>query len=324
MKIAAILENRPTARLALVFLAMLHGAVVLAGFLAPYPFAEQHRESPFAPPTRIHFFDAAGHFHPRPLVYGPEGSQTYPIELFVHGRLFGVQEPGVLFLLGSDGFGRDVFSRLLYGGQVSLLTGLAAAFLSLGLGWVLGTAAGFYGGWLDRLLMRSGELFLVLPWLYLLLAVRGFLPLHITALQAFLLLIVVIGAIGWVRPARLVRGVVLSGKERPFVLAAQGFGATDAYLMRRHILPLTAGVILTQATVLIPQYILAEVTLSFLGLGVGEPVPSWGNMLSEARQYYTLVSHPWMLTPGLAAIPVLLAYLVLADALLPDQRYRYP
>jgi peptide/nickel transport system permease protein len=183
-------------------------------------------------------------------------------------------------------------------------------------GWFTGTAAGFYGGWLDRVLMRSGELFLALPWLYLLLAVRAFLPLHITTVQAFFLLIVVIGAIGWVRPARLVRGVVLSGKERGFVLAARGFGASDAYLVRRHILPLTLNVVLTQATVLIPQYILAEVTLSFLGLGVGEPVPSWGNMLAEARQYYTLVSHPWMLASGLAAIPVLYAYLVLADALL--------
>ncbi len=295
-------------RVAGAFLAIVHVVVLMAGFLAPYPYAEQHREFPYSPPTRIHFV------HARPY------AGSYPLEFFVRGRLFGVREPGVLFLLGSDGFGRDVFSRLLYGGQVSLLTGLAAAFLSLGLGWFTGTAAGFYGGWLDRFLMRSGELFLALPWLYLLLAVRAFLPLHITTVQAFFLLIVVIGAIGWVRPARLVRGVVLSGKERGFVLAARGFGATDAYLIRRHILPLTLGVVLTQATVLIPQYILAEVTLSFLGLGVGEPVPSWGNMLAEARQYYTLVSHPWMLASGLAAIPVLYAYLVLADALLASQR----
>jgi peptide/nickel transport system permease protein len=110
--------------------------------------------------------------------------------------------------------------------------------------------------------------------------------------------------------------VVLSAKERGFVLAARGFGASNAYLIRRHILPLTLGVVLTQATVLIPQYILAEVALSFLGLGVGEPVPSWGNMLAEAQQYHALVEHWWMLAPGLAIIPVLLDYLLLADALL--------
>jgi peptide/nickel transport system permease protein len=305
-----------TASSGLAFLVAIHGAVLMAGFLAPYPFADQHRDFPYAPPTRIHFFDTAGRFHLRPFVYGPSrDSRPYPLEFFVRGRLFGVREPGVLFLIGSDGYGRDVFSRLLYGAQVSLLTGLVAAFLALGIGLTLGTAAGFYGGWLDRFLMRSGELFLALPWLYLLLAVRAFLPLHIGTIQAFFLLILVIGGIGWVRPARLVRGVVLSGKERAFVLAARGFGASDAYLMRRHIFPLTWGVVLTQGTVLIPQFILAEVTLSFLGLGVGEPVPSWGNMLADARQYYTLVSHPWMLAPGLAVIPVLFAWMLLADAL---------
>ena len=108
----------------------------------------------------------------------------------------------------------------------------------------------------------------------------------------------------------------MSAKERGFVVAAKGFGASDFYLIRRHVLPLTWSVILTQATVLIPQYILAEVTLSFLGLGIGEPVPSWGNMLAEASQYHVLVSHAWMLAPGLAAVPVLLGYLVLADTLL--------
>jgi peptide/nickel transport system permease protein len=264
------------------FLGILHGLALFAGFLAPYPYAEQHREFPYSPPT--------------PLV--------------------GARAPGVVFLLGTDAYGRDVFSRLLYGGRVSLFTGLLAAFLSLALGLALGTAAGFYGGWLDRLLMRAGELMMALPWLYLLLAVRAFLPLHITTVQAFFLLIAIIGGVGWVRPARLIRGVVLSARERGFVLAARGFGASDAYLIRRHILPLTLGVVLTQATVLIPQYILAEVALSFLGLGVAEPVPSWGNMLAEAQQYHSLVAHGWMLAPGFAIIPVLLAYLLLADTLL--------
>ena len=118
--------------------------------------------------------------------------------------------------------------------------------------------------------MRGSELFLALPWLYLLLAARALLPLHITTLQAVFLLVTIIGAVGWVRPARLVRGVVLSARERGFVLAARGFGASAPYLIRRHILPLSGSVLLTQATVLIPQYILADVTLSFLRLGVGD------------------------------------------------------
>jgi peptide/nickel transport system permease protein len=280
---------------ALVLLGILHGFAIFAGFLAPYPYAEQHREFPYAPPTGIHWSH---------------------LQFLRHGRLVGVREPEVIFLLGSDAYGRDLFSRLLYGGRVSLFTGLLAAFLSLGLGLALGTVAGYYGGWLDRLLMRGGELVMALPWLYLLLAVRAFLPLHITTVEAFFLLVAIIGGVGWVRPARLIRGVVLSARERGFVLAARGFGASDAYLIRRHILPLTLGVVLTQATILIPQYILAEVALSFLGLGVGEPVPSWGNMLAEAQQYHALVEHGWMLAPGFAIIPVLLGYLLLADSLL--------
>ena len=323
----------------LAFLGLFHGAILLAGFLAPYHFAEQHREFPFAPPARIHFWDQDGHFHLRPRIYGLEPdlgagayredrSRAYPLHFFLpvkpgdaagllplDRRLFGVEAPGVIFPLGSDGYGRDEFSRVLYGGQVSLLTGLAASFLSLGLGLVLGLAAGFWGGWADQILMRTGELFLALPWLYLLLAARAFLPLNIDPVQAFLLLVAIIGTVGWVRPARLIRGVVLSGRERGFVLAARGFGASGGYLVRRHILPMTFSVVLTQATVLIPQYILAEVTLSFLGLGIAEPVPSWGNMLAEARQYHILASHVWMLAPGLATLPILLAYLRVADRL---------
>src|ERR1039457_448735 len=229
---------------ALAILVVLHGIVLMAGFLAPYPFADQHRDFPYAPLSRFHFLDTAGHFHLRPFVYGlSPDSRSYPVEFCVGGRLFGVRGPGVLFVLGSDGYGRDLFSRLLCG--------------------VLG---GGYG--------------------------VGCPPGGLCSL-----------------------GRVLSGKERAFVLAARGFGASDAYLIGRHIFPLTRGVVLTQATVLIPQFILAEVTLSFRGLGVGEPIPSWGNMLAEARQYYTVVSHPWMLAPGLAVIPVLFAWLLLADAL---------
>lgn len=301
-----------------VCLGAMHLAAFFPDFLAPYGYADQHRDFPYAPPAHVHWDG------PRPFVYGlqPVGdgyredrAQRYPVRFLSRGKLLAVEDPGVLFLFGTDGYGRDVFSRVLYGARISLLTGLLAALLSLGVGWVFGTLAGFCGGWIDETVMRGSELFLSLPWLYLLLAVRAFLPLHIDPVQAFFLLVGIIGGVGWVRPARLIRGVVLSARERPYVQAARGFGAGPVYLVRRHILPFTWGVTLTQATVLIPQYILAEVTLSFLGLGIGEPVPSWGNMLAEARQYHALTGHPWLLAPGIAAIPILLGYLVLADSL---------
>lgn len=322
------------------FLLAIHAVVVLAGFIAPYSFATQDREHPYAPPTRVHFFDCAGKFHMRPFVYATktaEGTRTgYPqdcsqlarIQFFPHGdgytllgmfhfnrHLFGVDAPARVFLLGTDGFGRDQFSRLLYGGQVSLFAGFVAAAFSVLMGLLLGAIAGMYGGHVDDVAMRVAEIFITVPWFYLLIAVRAFLPLQISPVTAFLLVVSVIGVVGWGRPARLVRGVVLSARERNFVLAARGFGASKAYLLRRHLMPLTFRVLLTQMTVLIPQFILAEVILSFLGLGIGEPFPSWGNMLAHAQQYHVLVSYWWMLLPGLAPIPVFLAYHSLAETL---------
>jgi len=327
-------------RVALGSLLALHAVVLLAGFFAPYDPVEQNRMLPFAPPTRLRFVDRAGRFHLRPFVcavverpdqlgvYDEDRERVFPVRFFVEGaphrlagllatrrHLFGVDEPGRVFLIGADGLGRDQLSRLLHGGQISLLAGLLAAGLSLGTGFALGTLAGFYGRWADAAVMRGSELFLALPWLYLLFAVRAFLPLHVTPAQAFFLLVTIIGLVDWARPARLVRSVVLSARERDFVLAARGFGASDAYLIRRHVAPQALGVVLTQAALLVPQYVLAEVTLSFLGLGVAEPAPSWGNMLAALQQYHVLASYWWMWIPGLALVPVFVGYHAVADAL---------
>jgi peptide/nickel transport system permease protein len=154
-----------------------------------------------------------------------------------------------------------------------------------------------------------------LPWLYLLLGLRAFLPLAVNPLEAFLIIVIVIGFVGWARPARLIRGVVLSVKERDFVRAARGFGAPDRYLLLRHILPETSGVLLTQAAILVPQYVLAEMTLSFLGLGVPQPLASWGNLLANLQQYSVLVSYWWMYLPAAAMVPFFLGYFGLSSAL---------
>lgn len=323
----------------IVLLVALHAIVILAGFFAPYDPTEQDRRSPYLPPMRIHFVDAQGHFHARPFVYAlqlREGSydqyeENVPrpllLEFFVHGaryRLLGLvpmrlhffgAEKERIYLLGTDSYGRDQLSRFLYGGQVSLFAGLLGAGITLLLGLCAGALAGYYGGWRDDLLMRLAELFLALPWLYLLFALRAFLPLTVSPLQAFFLIIAVLGAVGWARPARLVRGVVLSAKERDFVRAARGFGATGGYLLRRHILPEASGVLLTQAAILVPQFVLAEMTLSFLGLGVPEPVPSWGNLLSSLQQYSVLVSYWWIYLPALMMVPFFLGYLGLGSRL---------
>jgi peptide/nickel transport system permease protein len=323
----------------LVFLIFLHGVVVIAGFVAPYDPIRQERDRPYAPPAAVHFLDAQRKFHVRPFVYGQrvrEGSfdqyeddyaTRIPVKLFVTGasyrllgfipakmHLFG-GDVGTINLLGTDGYGRDLFSRILYGGQISLLAGLLAASVSLLIGTIVGGASGYFGGWMDAIAMRVAELCLALPWLYFLFGVRAFLPLLVSPVKAFLIVVATIGALGWARPARLVRGVALSAKERDFVRAARGFGASDSYILRRHILPQTKSVVLTQAAILIPQFILAEVTLSFLGLGIPEPAPSWGNLLSSLQQYSVLSSYWWMYLPAVAMVPFFFGYLALASAL---------
>jgi peptide/nickel transport system permease protein len=324
---------------ALIFLLSLHLAILLAGFVAPYNPAAQNRDFPFAPPTRVHFVDNSGHLHTRPFIYQcvsrPDGiyeyeesrEHRYPVHFFAMGpeykiislwpsrvHLFGVEAPAQIFLAGTDNYGRDQFSRILCGGQISVAAGVLATGASLFLGLLIGCVSGFYGKWLDESAMRLAEVFLVLPWLYLLLAVRAFLPLHISPTQTFLLLVVVIGTIGWARPARLIRGIVLGAKNRKYVTASRGFGASDYYILRRHVLPHTYGILLTQAALLVPQYVIAEVTLSFFGLGLSEPMPSWGNLLANLQQYNVLVSYWWMFLPAVALVLVSFGYLNVANA----------
>jgi len=329
-------RTRRTLAVLIVLLAAIHALAVGAGFVAPYDPAAQHRDMPYAPPMRVRFVDHNATWHARPFVYALKPRDgTYdeydevtgdprPIRFFVRGstytilgipwdrHLVGVDAPGRLFLAGTDGFGRDLLSRILYGAQVSLVAGTVAAAVSLILGFMIGALSGLAGRRIDDLVMRTAELFLAVPWLYLLLAVRAFLPLHLDPRAAFLLVIGVVGVIGWARPARLVRGVVLSARERRYVMASRGFGASRLYLLRRHVLPQTFGVLLTQAALLMPHYIVAEVTLSFLGLGLGEPVPSWGTLLAGLQQYHVLASYWWMSLPALVLLPVTLTYHLLA------------
>jgi peptide/nickel transport system permease protein len=229
-------------------------------------------------------------------------------------RMHALEPPSRFHLLGTDEYGRDQFSRLLYGGRLPLAAGLTATVLTLLIALCLGSIAGFYGGWIDTALMRLADLFLALPWLYLLLAVRAVLPLSLSPGGAFLMLIAVVGVAGWAKPTRLIRGMVLSVRERPYVYVARSLGASDRYLIIRHILPGVYGILIAQSTILIPQYILADVTLSFLGLGAGEPAATWGGMLASVRHIHVLESHWGMLAPLLLLAPLFFSFHILANA----------
>lgn len=326
--------------ISLAILVCFHLVALFAGWFAPYRYDTQDREHPWAPPSKIHFVDDYGTFHLRPFIYALKSKEDAPLEYaedrevmlpvkfavsgepytlfwFFHGttHMAGVEGGGRLFLMGSDGLGRDQFSRLLYGGEVSLFAGLLAAVFSVGLGMIIGGAAGLLGGRVDQAAMRFTEVFMSVPWFYLLLAIRAFLPLQMDEVRAFTLVVAVLGLVWWARPARLVRGVVLSARERNYVLAARGFGGSNGYIWRKHILPATLGVSVTQLTLLVPQSIMAEGVLSFLGLGISEPSPSWGNLLATAQQYHVMVSYWWMLLPILVPIPLFFTYQIFADRL---------
>lgn len=309
--------------------------VVAAPVLAPYDPDAQHRDAPFAPPTAVHLFVPGRWVPTRPFVdIARDAAERQvpahaPIVLWhretVDGmngvtatrtRLFGVDPPAYLFLLGSDRYGRDRLSRLLVGARISLGGGLLAAAVSVGLGLLLGGVAGFRGGVADRTLVRVAALFLAVPWLYLLLALRAALPLDLPPTRTLLLLAATIGLAGWARPALLVRAVVLSGRSRGYVEAARSSGASEWFVLRRHILPQALIVVVTQAAMLAPQFALAEMTLSFLGLGVNEPLASWGTLLADVSRDHLLEPSWYVLAPVMVVIAVFILFQRAADAVI--------
>jgi peptide/nickel transport system permease protein len=335
---AQFARNR-VAVLAARVLAVAYVAALLAPFLAPYAESDIDRERFFHPPTPLHWRDAGGRWHARPFVLGtrslpdqryePDPSVRYPLRLFPHGaryrllglvptdrHLFGVDAPGRVYLLGADENGRDELSRMLFGAQVSLTVGLVGIAISFGLGLLLGGISGYFGGWVDAVLMRTTELLLVIPGLYLIVALRSLFPLDLPSQQTYLAIVAILAFIGWASLARVIRGMVLAQRRAEYVLAAEALGVPRMRIILRHILPNTMSFSIVAATVAVPGYILGEVFLSFLGLGVQPPAASWGNMLAAARSQRVLTSFPWMLfTPGIAILLTVMAFNFLGDGL---------
>jgi peptide/nickel transport system permease protein len=214
--------------------------------------------------------------------------------------------PSATHPLGTDTLGRDVASRLLYGARVSLVVGLSAVLLAGALGIALGLISGWYRGWLDDLVMRVGDVQLAFPVLVLAVAVLAVLG------GSLVNLIIVLGATGWITYARIVRGEVLTLRERDFVAAARALGAPDAWILRRHLLPNVLPPITVVATFSVARTIIAEASLSFLGLGIPAPEPSWGAMLDEGRNYIT--TGWWLaLFPGVAILLLVLGINLVGD-----------
>lgn len=231
-------------------------------------------------------------------------------------HLFGTLGEGKLNLLGTDEQGRDQFSRLLHGGRISLSIGLVGIAISFPLGLLVGGISGYFGGGTDSVLMRFVEVLMTIPSLYLLVALAAVLPPGLTSAQRFLLIVLITSFVGWAGLARVIRGQVLSIKEREFVQAARAMGAKPLYIIIRHVLPQTATYVIISATLAIPGFIVAESVLSLIGLGIQQPDPSWGNMLSLATNASILVLQPWLIwPPALLIILTVLAFNLLGDGL---------
>lgn len=277
---------------------------VFPDFLSPYAPNRQHRDLPYAPPGRYNGASLHWFVHGDPYRW----LGLVPASL----RLFGAPGPGRVFILGTDEFGRDWYSRLCHGASVSLILAPTAALLALALAVVLGAWAGYRGGWIDALVMRGSEVFVVLPWFYVVVALRAALPLTVTSTATLFTVFAALAVLGCATPARLVRGLVRSLRSREFVLAARTAGASGLRIGRCHILPFLLPAARTQFLVSVPAYIVTEVTLSFLGLGVAEPTATWGGMLVPLQQYVVLTSYPWMFAPAAAVVLVCLALQVVS------------
>lgn len=231
-------------------------------------------------------------------------------------RLFGTTGPARFNLLGTDEQARDQFSRLVFGGRISLSIGLVGIAVSFPLGMLIGGISGYYGGWMDTILMRLVEVLMTIPSIYLLVALAAVLPPGLSSAQRFLLIILITSFIRWAGLARVIRGEVLSIKEREFVQAARAMGGRSLYIITRHVLPQTATYIIIAATLSIPEFIVAESVLSLIGLGIQQPDPSWGNMLSLATNASILVLQPWLIwPPAILIILTVLAFNLLGDGL---------
>ncbi|NEO84122.1 MAG: ABC transporter permease [Spirulina sp. SIO3F2] len=231
-------------------------------------------------------------------------------------HLFGTNGPGRLHLLGTDEQGRDQLSRLLFGGRISLSIGLVGIAISFPIGMIVGGISGYFGGWIDATIMRLVEVLMTVPTLYLLVALAAILPPGLTSAQRFLLIIVITSFVSWSGLSRVIRGQVLSLKEREFVSAAQAIGAHPLYIIVRHVLPQTATYVIISATLAVPGFIVAESVLSLIGLGIQQPDPSWGNLLSVATNASILVLQPWLIwSPALLIVLTVLSFNLLGDGL---------
>ncbi len=330
------------ALVALAFLMLSYAVYIFADFFAPYPPAESSPRV-YMRPQPIQFFDQEGRLR-RPFVYAMQQtfnqdfqivytrdeSTRYPIRFFVRRpraqfgpgaqrlrtKLFGVEgADAYVNLLGTDYRGRDMLSRIIHGGRITLSVGVFGVALSTLLGVIIGTISGYYGGRIDMLIQRLIEMISSIPTLPLWLALAAILPRDWPSTWVFFGIVTVLALIGWTGLARQIRGMVLSIRERDYIRASVAGGAGARFIMGKHVIPNVMSHLIVVSTIALPGMILGESAISFLGLGIKPPMTSWGLLIQEAQNLNAILLSSWIMLPGLAIILTVAAFNFLGDGL---------
>lgn len=327
----------------LYLLVLVYLAALVADFFAPYDPNQRNLEFIYAPPQLPKFdFDHGlyawgieNHIDPITLekYYTFDRETVIPLGFFVSGResrlwgfipfshhFFGTRghsndEAQPFFLLGSDRYGRDILSRVIYGSRVSLSIGLVSILVTIVLGLAIGGISGYLSGWVDNTIQRTMEIISAFPQLPLWLALGAIMPREWSGLTVYFAITVVLSLFGWISLARVVRGRILSLREEDYAVSAKLLGASHTRIIFRHLLPGLTSHIIVVITLAVPGMILGETSLSFLGLGLRPPMVSWGVMLQDCMNIQVLTSYPWLLAPAIAIIVTVLSFNFLGDAL---------